>query len=73
MKTIVILFSIVSMSILGQEYKRLMYDPSVNFYEACKSAEKYFETHDKTLKGSGWKGYERWRYSNEKRYAPFWR
>ncbi|NRA11103.1 MAG: T9SS type A sorting domain-containing protein [Crocinitomicaceae bacterium] len=54
----------------AQEWKSMMYDPSVNFYEVCDAAEKYFETHDKDVKGSGWKGYMRWRDMNESKFAP---
>ena len=35
-----------------------------------KIADTYFETHDKDLKGSGWKGYQRWRNANEYKYYP---
>ncbi len=50
-------------------YKQLMQDYQVNFYDACKSAEKYFESRDKG-KGSGWKGYQRWRAWNESCFYP---
>lgn len=53
-----------------RSYKELMADPSVNFYEVCAVAEVYFETIDKDVKGSGWKGYQRWRYENESKYYP---
>ena len=70
MRLILLLLITFPIITLSQEYKKMMDDPNVNFYDACKAAEKYFETHDKTAKGSGWKGYQRWRHSNEKRYAP---
>lgn len=54
----------------AQDWKEMMYDPKYNFYEVCDAAEKYFETHDKDVKGSGWKGYMRWRDMNESKYAP---
>lgn len=54
----------------AQEWKTMMYDNSINFYEVCAAAEKYFETHDKEVKGSGWKGYQRWKNDNESHYAP---
>lgn len=50
-------------------YKHMMQDMSVNFYEVCAAADAYFETHDKG-KGSGWKGYQRWRSENESKYYP---
>ena len=46
-----------------------MNDPSVNFYDVCASAEAYFNTHGKE-KGSGWKGYQRWKVANEYKYFP---
>ena len=54
----------------GQEYKALMNDNTVNFYKVCESAETYFETIDKHAKGSGWKGYQRWKNANEYKYFP---
>src|SRR5210317_830460 len=47
-----------------------MQDPSVNFYEVCEAAEAYFETVDKDKKGSGWKGYQRWKSENESKFYP---
>ncbi len=66
--TLLGLFSAVTAS--AQDWKEMMYDNSYNFYEVCEAAEKYFETHDKDVKGSGWKGYMRWRDLNESKYAP---
>lgn len=51
-------------------YQELMLDNSVNFYDVCAAAEAYFATVDKDAKGSGWKGYQRWRYANESKYYP---
>jgi len=65
-----ILTATLSQQALAQKFKQMMGDPSVNFYEVCKAAETYFETHDKNAKGSGWKGYQRWRNENESKYAP---
>lgn len=72
MKLFIPLFIIIlSFNSFSQKtYKILMNDPSVNFYDVCKAAEKYFETHDKNAKGSGWKGYQRWKNENESKYAP---
>jgi len=58
-----------SFSFSQKEYKILMQDLKVNFYDVCKSADTYFETHDKG-KGSGWKGYQRWKNANEYKYYP---
>ena len=52
-----------------KEYKTLMSDPSVNFYDVCSSAEAYFTINGKE-KGSGWKGYQRWKVANEYKYFP---
>ncbi len=52
-----------------KEYKALINNPSVNFYDVCASAEAYFNTHGKE-KGSGWKGYQRWKNANEYKYYP---
>jgi hypothetical protein len=72
MNKIILFLSItlVSFNLSGQKtYKAMMNDFSVNFYDACNEAEKYFETHEKG-KGSGWKGYQRWRNANEYKYYP---
>lgn len=47
----------------------MMNDMSVNFYDVVEEAEKYFQSHDKG-KGSGWKGYQRWKAENESKYYP---
>ena len=47
----------------------MMQDNSINFYDVCKEADKYFTTHHKG-KGSGWKGYQRWKNANESKFAP---
>ncbi len=50
-------------------YKTMIDDPSINFYDVCAAADLYFETHDKG-KGSGWVGYQRWKAENESKYFP---
>ncbi len=47
----------------------MMDDNSYNFYDVVKEAEKYFATHDKG-RGSGYKGYIRWKEENEDKYFP---
>ena len=57
MKALIIFLSVVLISTNSfsqKEYKVLMDDMSVNFYEVCESAEDYFTTHNKEEKGSGW-------------------
>ncbi|MDX1349492.1 MAG: GEVED domain-containing protein [Putridiphycobacter sp.] len=50
-------------------YKVMMEDNSYNFYEVVEAAETYFKEHPKG-KGSGWKGYQRWKWANEYKYYP---
>lgn len=69
MRLLVLLFLISGGVAYSQEYKRMMHDPTVNFYDACAAAEAYFATHGKG-KGSGWKGYQRWKAENEPRFYP---
>lgn len=53
----------------AQEYKHMMNNPAYNFYDVCKAADAYFDTHD-TGKGSGYKPYLRWKHANESRFYP---
>ena len=55
--------------ISAQSYKELMYDPSINFYDVVQEAENYFE-REGTGEGSGYKGFQRWKYWVEPNYAP---
>lgn len=67
----ILFFVFISLYTFAQkEYKAMMDDNSINFYEVCEEADNYFESHDKTLKGSGWKGYQRWKNANEYKYYP---
>lgn len=50
-------------------HKDMMDDYSVNFYEVVDSAEQYFSENG-TGKGSGFKGYNRWKNENESKFAP---
>lgn len=68
--TLILLSLLVVISASGQKnYKHMMADPQVNFYDVVKEAEAYFTIHAKD-KGSGWKGYQRWRADNESKYYP---
>ncbi len=51
-------------------YKAMMTDNTVNFYTVCDSAEAYFKRIDRTVKGSGYKPFVRWKEENEVKYAP---
>lgn len=66
----IFILCILTNAMYAQEYKQLMNDPSVNFYDVVKSAEAYFKTIDKDAKGSGYKPYMRWKYENEAKYYP---
>ncbi len=75
MKFLNAIFFVISLFLfntaIGQaNYKDLMQDPNVNFYDVCAAADAYFATIDKDAKGSGWKGYQRWKYVNESKYYP---
>ena len=69
----VFLFSFLIFSCIisyGQvPYKVMMEDNSFNFYEVVEAAESYFDEHPKG-KGSGWKGYQRWKWANEYKFYP---
>ena len=65
---IFIIISFISYSQVG--YKQMMQNDSVNFYDVCKAADTYFQKHDKKEKGSGWKGYQRWKNANEYKFFP---
>ena len=71
MKIFIFLFSFfITLSLAAQDYKDLMDDTSVNFYEVCEAAESYFDTIDKYAKGSGYKGFLRWKEGNEYKFYP---
>lgn len=62
---------IASASIAQQpDYKELMDDPTVNFYDVVRAAEAHFAKIDKSAKGSGWKGFARWVAANEYKFYP---
>lgn len=63
-------FSLIQSAWSQDSYKRMMNDPSINFYEVCRVAELHFDTIDRFAKGSGYKGYQRWKHANEYKYYP---
>ena len=65
---LVLLFMVSSIS-AQSSWKILKNDYSINLYTVCDSAEAHFARHGKG-KGSGWKGYQRWKYWQEKMFAP---
>ena len=70
MKKILCILLITGTSLIGQEYKKMMDDPSINFYDVCESAERYFKTIDISKKGSGFKQFMRWKNATERMYYP---
>ncbi|MGB0885349.1 MAG: VPS10 domain-containing protein [Chitinophagales bacterium] len=67
--TIITLFFVLNTN-AQKTYKAMINDMSINFYDVCAEAEAYFADKDITKKGSGWKGYMRWRNANEYKYFP---
>jgi hypothetical protein len=54
----------------SQKWKQMAQDPQVNIYDVVTEAEAYFDTIDIYAKGSGWKGFQRWLYENERKFYP---
>jgi len=67
--SLTLLICILHVPSYGQQYKHLMKDYNVNFYDVVEEAETYFLTHKKE-KSSGWKPYQRWLHENEYKYFP---
>ncbi|RMB63824.1 T9SS C-terminal target domain-containing protein [Dokdonia sinensis] len=69
-----LLFTLILFFAIGngfaQEYKQMMDDPSINFYDVVASGEAYFRTIDKDAKGSGYKQFARWKNNNEYKFYP---
>ncbi len=55
---------------LSQPFKQKYYDPNVNVNDLIQEADAWFEANG-TGPGTGWKGYQRWRYEFERRFYPF--
>ena len=70
MKKILSFLLLTGTTLISQEYKKLMEDPTVNFYDVCRSAEQYFKTIDISKKGSGFKQFQRWQNATERMYYP---
>lgn len=60
--TILIIFLITSNIHSQALYKYMMHNDSFSVYEVMEEAERFFSTRDKG-KGSGWKGYQRWKHN----------
>lgn len=54
----------------SQKWKEMANDQNINLYDVVYEAEAYFKNINKSKKGSGWKGYQRWLYENEPKYYP---
>ena len=59
----------LSLNLTAQNYRSMMYDPNVNFYDVVDEAEAYFATEG-TGEGSGFKGFQRWKFQNEPNFYP---
>jgi hypothetical protein len=66
---IVLFSSLFFLNTQAQTYKDMMDDMKYSFHEVTAEADRYFETHSKG-KGSGYTGYQRWKFQNEDRYGP---
>ena len=56
-------------TLYAQEYKAMMGDASYNLYDVIQTADTWFQSHP-TGKGSGFKGYQRWKYDSELLFYP---
>ncbi|MBL0017470.1 MAG: T9SS type A sorting domain-containing protein [Bacteroidetes bacterium] len=54
---------------LSQPFKQKYYDPNVNVNDLIQEADAWFAANG-TGPGTGWKGYQRWRYEFERRFYP---
>ena len=71
-KTILLFISIFffQQTAYSQDYKDMMKNNTINFYDVVDEAESYFKTIDVYAKGSGYKQFMRWANSNEYKYYP---
>jgi len=71
-KTILLFISIFffQQTAYSQDYKDMMKNNTINFYDVVDEAESYFKTIDIYAKGSGYKQFMRWANSNEYKYYP---
>ncbi len=73
-QTLLFLWMTISLSLtaLSQDmgYKEMMKNNKTNFYDVISEANRFFQTHDKNRKGSGYKPFMRWVYNNEYKYYP---
>jgi photosystem II stability/assembly factor-like uncharacterized protein len=56
-------------SLAAQPYRPLLHDNAVNVNEVIRVADAYFAEVG-TGKGTGYKGFQRWRYEYERRFYP---
>ena len=63
-----ILFSV--QCVYAQSWKKMKLDPQENVYDVVNECELYFSTRDKFVKGSGWKGFQRWLFETEHKFYP---
>lgn len=62
---------VLSLPLLGisQPFKHKYDDPRVNVNDLIQEAENWFRENG-TGRGTGWKGYQRWKYEYERRFYP---
>lgn len=72
MKYIIALIAFMALAtgMSAQTWKAMANDSQYNFYTVCDSAEAYFAKIDRFKKGSGYKGFMRWKTDNEYKYYP---
>ncbi len=54
----------------AQTWQEMVLESNRNFYDIQKSFNAYWETHDQTEKGNGYKAFKRWEYMVEPRVYP---
>lgn len=57
-------------SLIAQSWVEKMQDPNANFYAIKADFESYWQTHDRTEKGKGYKAFKRWENFVERRVYP---
>ena len=69
-KITIFIFSLITLQVNSQDWVKKMLQPGANFYDVQKEFNKYWETHDRTEKGKGYKQFKRWEYYMEPRVYP---
>lgn len=64
-----LVLSFLSSMIFAQDWVKKMSDPNVNFYDAQREFQEYWQGKE-VPKGAGWKPFKRWEYFMEPRVYP---